>query len=72
MVISSFQVTAPGSFTSVAPMCWLGCQNATIAPPGSMANTIRPASITSNGSMSTLPPAAPILAAASSAESTVM
>ena len=67
--MSSFQMTAPGSFTSVAPMCWLACHSATAAPAGSRTNAIRPASITSNGAIATLPPAASTRPAASSAES---
>ena len=69
-MISSFQITVPGSFTSLDPMCWPACQNATAAPLGSRTKAIRPASITSNGSIATVPPAGPTLAAVSSAEST--
>jgi len=68
--MSSFQMTVPGSFTRVAPMCWLACHSATAAPAGSSTNAIRPASMTSNGAIATLPPAASTLATASSTEST--
>ena len=68
--MSSFQVTAPGSLTRVAPMCWLACHSATGAPDGSMTKDIRPASITSKGAIAILPPAAATLAAAASTEST--
>ena len=70
LVMSSFQLIVPGSFTSVAPMCWSACHSATGAPDGSMTNDIRPASMTSNGAIATLPPAASTLAVASSTEST--
>src|SRR2546429_7702400 len=51
-------------------MCWLACHSATGAPDGSMTKDIRPASMTSNGAIATLPPAASTLAVASSTEST--
>ena len=63
-------MTAPGSFTSVAPMCLLACHSATAAPDGSMTNAIRPASMTSNGAIATCRPAASTWAVASSTEST--
>ena len=67
---SSFQLSVPGSFTRVAPMCWPACHSATGAPDGSMTKDIRPAPTMSNGAIATLPPAASTLAVASSAEST--
>ena len=51
-------------------MCWPACHSATGAPDGSMTKDIRPASMTSNGAIATLPPAASTLAVASSTEST--
>ena len=64
-------MTVPGSFTSVAPMCWLACHSATAAPAGSSTNAIRPASMTSNGAIATVPPAVSALATESATESVV-
>ena len=68
----SFQTIEPGSLARRAPMCWPACQMPKTAPPGSAAIAIRPASMTSIGSIISDPPAALTLAAVSSALSVAM
>ena len=53
-------------------MCWFACQTPNVAPVGSVAIVIRPASKTSNGSISTVPPAARIFSAVASTSSLAM
>ena len=65
----SFQVSEPGSLATPIPVCPRDCQTPNTAPPGSAATAIRPTSITSNGSISTMPPAALIRLAVPSASS---
>ena len=56
-VISSSHDNVPCSFTSDAPMLFFACQRHSIAPVGSAITDMRPASITSNGGIITVPPA---------------
>ena len=65
--MSSFQQSAPGSLTSCAPVCCLGCHSPMTAPSGSAKSAMRPASMTSMGGMNTVPPLADTLATVSSA-----
>ncbi len=67
---SSFQVSAPGSLTSPAPMWRRGCHTAAAAPEGSANTAMRPTSSTSIGSTKTMPPAALTLAMLASASVT--
>ena len=60
----------PGSLTTRAPLCLPACQTQNAAPSGSVKTAIRPASITSNGSFTTAPPASRTFDAVSSALST--
>ena len=53
-------------------MCWPACQTPKCAPDGSVAIVIRPASKTSNGSISTVPPAPRIFSAVASTSSLAM
>ena len=53
-----------------APLCSFACQTQNAAPSGSANTAIRPASMTSNGSISALPPASRTLEAVWSALST--
>ena len=53
-------------------MCWFACQTPKCAPDGSVAIVIRPASKTSNGSISTVPPAPRIFSAVASTSSLAM
>ena len=69
--MSSFQQSAPGSFTTCAPVCSLGCQSPMTAPAGSAKRDMRPACMTSMGGMNTVPPLAETLATVSSASSTL-
>ena len=70
-MLSWLRVNAPTSFTTCAPMLSFGSQAANIAPLGSAITAMRPASPTSNGPATTVPPSSPALAAASSALATV-
>jgi hypothetical protein len=70
-VASSVQVNAPGSGMIFAPMCLPGCHTWNTAPAGSCSTAMRPASITSNGGASTVPPSSLARFAASSALATV-
>ena len=63
---------APCSLSTRVPMCCLGCQSPKAAPCGSATKAMRPESKMSNGSSSTLPPAALTFSAVSSALSTWM
>ena len=67
----SFQAIAPGPFTSVAPMCCRGSHKHSAAPVGSAMTAIRPTSITSNGSATTVAPRFFACCAVSSADATV-
>jgi hypothetical protein len=69
-VISSFQVKAPGSVTLVAPAKARDCQTEKGVPDGSRNTAVRPASSTSSGALSTLPPATSTLRAVSSTSGT--
>ena len=69
--MSSFQQSVPGSLTSCAPVCWLGCHSPITAPSGSAKMAMRPASITSIGGAKTVPPLAVTLATVSSTLSTL-
>ena len=62
----------PCSFTTCEPLCSFACQTKNTAPSGSVKTAMRPAAMTSNGSITTLPPASLTLAAVSSALSTQM
>ncbi len=64
--MSSFQISVPDSLASWAPMCLLACQLRMAAPVGSMKTAMRPASMTSKGSATTIPPASLTLAAVAS------
>ena len=68
---TSFQQSELGSLTRSAPVKLFGCQAPNTAPVGSAKNAIRPMSITSIGSSTTVPPAALTLAAVSSALATL-
>jgi len=70
-VSNSFQHNELGSLTRSAPVKLFGCQTPNTAPVGSAKSAIRPMSITSIGSTTTLPPAALTLAAVSSASATL-
>jgi hypothetical protein len=60
----------PCSLTILAPLFSFACQTQNAAPSGSANTAMRPASMTSNGSVKTLPPAARTRDAVSSALST--
>ena len=60
----------PGSLTTCAPLCSFACQTQNAAPSGSAKTAIRPASMTSNGSITAAPPASRTFDAVSSALST--
>ena len=62
----------PCSLTTFAPLCSFACQTQNAAPSGSVSTAIRPASMTSKGSIATPPPASRAFAAVSSALSTQM
>ena len=62
----------PCSLTICAPLCSFACQTQNTAPSGSVKTAIRPASMTSNGSITTFPPASRTFDAVSSALSTQM
>ncbi len=70
-VRSSVQQSAPCSARICAPMLCRGCQSDTTAPVGSWIVAMRPASNTSNGSASTVPPCSTARTALASASSTV-
>jgi hypothetical protein len=71
VVPSSFQHSAPGSFTIRAPIESPGCQTMNTPPVGSAITAIRPAVSTSNGGSITFPPSSAARSAAWSALSTV-
>jgi hypothetical protein len=64
------KVSETGSLTIRAPLCWFACQTQKAAPSRSAKTAMRPKSMTSNGSITTLPPASRTFAAVSSARST--
>ena len=68
---SSLQPNVPGSLTSSAPIIWFACQIEMNDPTGSWTTPIRPASNTSMGPITTVPPAAVTLVRVSSASATV-
>src|SRR5918995_3695210 len=68
----SLKLTDPGSLTILAPLCPYACQTQNTAPSGSVKTPVRPAPGTSNGSLTTAPPASRTFAAALSALSTQM
>jgi hypothetical protein len=57
-VLTSYQLIAPGSSTTPAPMCWSASQTPTAAPPGSATMASRPDGPSVIGAISTCPPAA--------------
>src|SRR5215217_1371846 len=61
---------APGSLTTWAPLRWPGCQTPNTAPDGSARTAMRAPPGDSNGSPTTLPPAAAARSTAASALST--
>ena len=63
----SLQISEPGSLARWKPVCCPACQMPNTAPAGSAATAIRPASMTSNGSLISLPPAAVTFSAVASA-----
>jgi hypothetical protein len=69
-VISSVQVRDPGSLRTPAPMCFFASHRLKIAPVGSWMTAMRPMSLTSNGSINSVPPSSLALAAERSALST--
>ena len=69
-VLRSLKFRLPCSLTTPAPLCCFACQTQNAAPSGSVNTAIRPASMTSNGSVMTLPPASRTFEAVSSALST--
>ena len=66
----SLKFRLPCSLTIRAPLCSLACHTQNTAPSGSANTAIRPAFITSKGSVRTWPPASRTLDAVSSALST--
>ena len=64
------EVNALGTFATCTPEWFRASQTPKVAPVVSVANSIRPASITSNGSVTTSPPASATLDAVSSAVGT--
>ena len=70
-MLSWLRLSAPGSFTTSAPMALRDCHAQKTAPVGSWSVAMRPASITSNGSASTFAPSSRALAVIASASSTV-
>ncbi len=70
-VDSSLQPNVPGPLTSCAPMCWFGCHTETNEPTASWATPIVPASKTSIGPMTAVPPLAATFFRVSSASVTV-
>jgi hypothetical protein len=71
-LLRMLKFSEPGSFTTVAPRWRPGCHRQNAAPSVSVQTAVRPASMTSNGSIATEPPAARTLAAVSSASATQM
>ena len=69
-MLSSFQESETGSLTTPGPGKVPGCQMPKTAPPGSAKTAIRPRSMTSIGSASTVPPASLTAAAVASASAT--
>ena len=69
--MSSVHVSAPCSFTSCAPMWFFGVHKQSMAPVGSAITAMRPASITSNAAIFTVPPAPGTCAAVASTSVTV-
>ena len=69
-MFSELKFSEPCSFTTLAPLCSFACQAQNAAPSGSVNTAIRPASMTSKGSITTFPPASRTFAAVSSALST--
>ena len=68
-VCSSFQFSDPGSLTSSAPVWRPACQTPTKPAAGWVKNAIRPASMMSIGSTTTVAPASAARPAAASASS---
>ena len=58
---SSFQHSAPGSFTAWAPLCSSGCQTEMNVPVASVKIAMRPWSRTAMSGITTDPPAASTL-----------
>jgi hypothetical protein len=71
-VLRPLKFNEPGSLTTRAPLNSFACQTQNAAPSGSVKTAVRPASMTSNGSLTTPPPASRTLDAVSSALSTEM
>ncbi len=69
-MLRPLKFSEPCSLTTFAPLCCFACQTQNTAPSGSLKTAIRPASMTSNGSITTPPPASRTLDAVSSALST--
>ena len=69
-MLRSLKFSEPCSLTMSAPRCSFASQTQNTAPSGSAQTAIRPASMTSNGSVRTLPPASRTFATVSSALST--
>jgi hypothetical protein len=69
-VLRPLKFNEPGSLTTCAPLNSFACHTQNVAPSGSAKTAVRPTSMTSNGSFTTLPPASRALAAVSSALST--
>jgi hypothetical protein len=71
-VVSSFQVSEPGSLNTSPPLCSPACHTPNAAPAESVKIPIRPYCMTSIGAIRTLPPAASMRAAVASASAVAM